>query len=87
MASVFLGFGLAKSSSMFAYATNTNTNTPFGSLEDIEKAIYELRTVLGESQVSTDPGDPQVQGSNDHHQGLLFPFNQMSSEMCIRDGS
>lgn len=87
LASAFLGFSLVKSSSMFAYATNTNTNTPFGSPEDIEKAIHELRTVLGEAQVSTDPGDLQVQGSNDHHQGSFFPFNQTLSEMCIRDGS
>ncbi|KIM46607.1 hypothetical protein M413DRAFT_7415 [Hebeloma cylindrosporum] len=72
LASTFLGFGLAKPSSLFPDATNTDRNTTFGSPEDIKTAIHELRTVLAEAQVSTDPGDLQVHGfsSNDHHQGI-----------------
>jgi D-lactate dehydrogenase (cytochrome) len=75
-----LGFGLAKSSEYASKASGTTTNTKFGSPEDIDKAIRELRTNLGEAQVSTDPGDLQVHGfsANDHHQG---PFIYSNSRM------
>ena len=76
LASAFLGFGLAKSSvfEFEANASGAKANTKFGSPEDIQKAIEELRTVLDGAQVSTDPGDLQVHGfsANDHHQGSLI---------------
>jgi hypothetical protein len=90
LANTFLGFGLVKSSSLFADATNTDIYTTFGSPEDIEKAIHELHTVLAAAQVSTDPGDLQSHGfsSNDHHQGLCISFNRILylSEMCNTQG-
>lgn len=85
LASALLGFGLAKSSEFVSKASGTNTNTKFGSPEDIEKAIQELRTVLGEAQVSTDPGDLQIHGfsANDHHQGPSISSN--SDGVLIRN--
>jgi len=74
VASAFLGYGLAKSSALGLNTGGTNTNNKFGSPEDIKTAINELRAVLAEAQVSTDPGDLQVHGfsANDHHQGLFL---------------
>ena len=73
LASALLGFGLATSSVFESNASGVSANTKFGSPEDIEKAIQELRTVLAGAQVSTDPGDVQVHGfsTNDHHQGFF----------------
>ncbi|KIM37222.1 hypothetical protein M413DRAFT_77359 [Hebeloma cylindrosporum] len=73
LASAVLGYGLAKSPSLVVSSVEETSKKPqFGSSEDIEKAIQELRAGLAEAQVSTDPGDLQVHGfsSNDHHQGI-----------------
>jgi len=76
LASVILGFGLANFSLFPSNVDGVGVLPKFGSPEDVEKAIQELRTALvAEARVSTDPGDLHIHGfsPNDHHPGPLSP--------------
>jgi hypothetical protein len=71
-ASGIIGYELA-SQRKTVDVTATNPKARFGSKEDLQKAIHELKSILPEGAASTDQDDLAVHGIslNDYHPGAF----------------